>query len=523
MKPARCPNSKLAAKILRLPAGSCSLSVVLAAGLAGCRAGSAPETKVLPPVVVTESRRMTLPIIVHPIGTTRAIEEVTIRARVRGFLTEKHFEYGTNVKKNELLLVIDEKPFKVLLDEAIAQRESADASLKKAIASKGPEVAKAQLALSQAQARLDEIEERRSHNLLVRKAASQEDYDRAEAQKRKSQAQVEADQASLSQAVADYDIGILSARASVHNARAAVDDAEINLSYCRMYAPISGRIGELKVKVGNLVGDAGQTELVTIEQLDPMGLDLHPSARYLPSATALLAAGVEVDLSVEGARRHPHRGKATFIDNRVDATTSTFLLRAEVANPDGSVLPGQYIRATVIIGNYQDAVVVPDQAVVQGLDGYRVYVVDATNKVQINKVSPVVEYEGLRVLEDGLEAGQRIIVDGIQLVRADQFVDPTVVPLEQFIRPDVEPQNIDPRFDSRVSRITGADSNDVKGSPGVEKSNPHGKDSIPSSQKPADSKANPPGRDSIPSSEKPADSKGNPALRATKPAANPAR
>ncbi len=93
------------------------------------------------------------------------------------------------------------------------------------------------------------------------------------------------------QAVADYEIDIDNAKAEVDRAQAAVEDAEINLGYCKMYAPIDGRIGELKVKVGNLVGDAGLTELVTIEQLDPMGLDLRPPARYLPEATALLGDG----------------------------------------------------------------------------------------------------------------------------------------------------------------------------------------------------------------------------------------
>ena len=94
--------------------------------------------------------------------------------------------------------------------------------------------------------------------------------------------------------MADYKIDIDNAKAEVARAQAAVDDAQLNLGYCRMYAPIDGRIGELKVKVGNLVGDAGQTELVTIQQLDPMGLDLRPPARYLPEATALLEAGVAV-------------------------------------------------------------------------------------------------------------------------------------------------------------------------------------------------------------------------------------
>jgi len=471
---------------------------------------------------------MTLPIIVHPIGTTRALEEVTIRARVRGFLTEKLFEYGTNVKKDQLLLVIDEKPFKVQLAEAKAQLEAADASLTKATASKGPEVAKAKLSLSLAQMRLDAIEERRSNNLLQRKAASPEDYDRAAAQKLKSDAQVEADQASLAQEIADYEIGMLSARADVDKARAAVDDATISLGYCRMRAPISGRIGELKIKVGNLVGDPGQTELVTIEQLDPMGLDLHPSARHLPSATALLAAGLEVDLSVEGARRHPYRGTAIFIDNQVDPSTSTFLLRAQVPNPDGSILPGQYIRSTIVIGDYVDAVVVPTEAVVQGLEGYRVYVVDAENNVQVTKVSPVDEIQGLRVLEAGLEAGRKVIVDGIQLVRPGQPVDPTAAPFERFIRPDAEPFTVDPRFNSRVSRIRGMDSTiPTPSGPVIEKSNPPGKAPNPSPAMPPgqpipDSRFPTPGS-SNPSSAKPTDPTVNPAEPATKPAVKPAR
>ncbi len=102
------------------------------------------------------------------------------------------------------------------------------------------------------------------------------------------------------------------------NAEAAVADARVNLGYTRMVAPIAGRIGELKVKLGNLVGDSGATELVTIQQLDPMGLDFRPPARYLPVATALLSRGLPVSLTVEGDRVHPHVGKAIFIDNTVD-------------------------------------------------------------------------------------------------------------------------------------------------------------------------------------------------------------
>ncbi len=400
---------------------------------------------------------MTIPIIVYPIGTSRALEEVTIRARVKGFLTERHFEYGKNVKKGDLLLVIDEKPFQAAYDQNKAQLEAANAELEKTTASKSREISAANLEIDQAQLRLDEVEERRARILLARKAASQEDFDRAEAQKRKSAARVKGDGASLEQSRSDYKVDIDGAKADVAKAQAALEDAKLNLGYCRMFAPIDGRIGELKVKVGNLVGDAGLTELVTIEQLDPMGLDLHPPARYVPEATALLSAGVTIDLTVEGERRHPHKGKAIFIDNKVDEQTSSFLLRAEVSNPLGTILPGQYLRAMMTVGEYVDAVVVPEESVLEGQEGTRVFVVDASNNVAVAKVRTVDSYRGLRVLESGLEAGQRVIVEGVQLVRAGQTVAPVPAPLEQFISEEVAPLPGDQRFNSRVSRIPGRD------------------------------------------------------------------
>src|SRR5262249_26880358 len=138
-------------RLFGLLAGSAA-TVALGLGLAGCKATAEPHRVPPPPVVtVTESRRMTLPIVVYPIGTTRARRDVNIRARVKGFLTEKHFDEGGLVKKGRLLLVIDEQPFKIALEQAESQLAAAEAVLRKAIASKAAEVARAQLALDQAQ------------------------------------------------------------------------------------------------------------------------------------------------------------------------------------------------------------------------------------------------------------------------------------------------------------------------------------------------------------------------------------
>ena len=199
-----------------------------------------------------------------------------------------------------------------------------------------------------AQLRLDQIEERREHNLLARNAASQDDYDSAEAQKQKSAAQVESDQASLAQADADYEMATFGSRpkSPMPRPRSKMPRSTWAIAAC---SPRSiGRIGELKVKLGNLVGDTGETDLVTIQQLDPMGLDLHPAARYLPAATALLTAGPRGRCSRRGrTSASPSSARPSSSTTRSTRDTSTFLVRAEVPNPDGSILPGQYIKATV--------------------------------------------------------------------------------------------------------------------------------------------------------------------------------
>jgi len=333
---------------------------------------------------------------------------------------------------------------------------TAKAALARARASKEPDVARAQVELDRAQVLLDQAEERRSRSLLARRALSQEDYDKAEAQIKKSTAQLAADEAKLEQSRSDYVINIDTAEAQVAEAEAALEDARVNLSYTRMYAPIAGRIGELKVKVGNLVGDGGATELVSIQQLDPMGVDIRPPARYLPNATALLARGLPVKLLVEGERPHPYIGKALFIDNTVDPTTSTFLVRAEVPNPDGSLLPGQYVKVELTVGEYAGALLVPEQAVSETQQGARVFVVDAGNRVEAAKVQPVDHYRGLRVLESGIEPGQRVIVEGIQLVRPGQPVEPTEAPFESYLRETREPSALDRRFLSPISRLPGS-------------------------------------------------------------------
>ena len=417
--------------------------------LPGCspKVGAA-RTPPPPVVTVVEARRMTVPVMAEPIGTTRALQEVSIRARVRGFLKEIHFQEGAEVKKGQLLFVIDEEPFKAKLADAQAALEQAEAALKKANDSKSREVARAQLAVGQSMLALAEVEERREQLLYKRNASSVEDVQRKQAMRQKDAAQVEADKASLDQANADYETAIVAARADVDGAKARVTDARIDLSYCRMFSPIDGRIGLAQVKLGNLVGPAtgggpaDYTELGVVRQLDPMGVDIQVSSRYLDRVTRLIAQGLPVEVSrpgLEGEEARRHRGKATVIDNAIDPSTSTFLVQAEVSNPEKSLLPGEYVKADVKVGEARDAVVVPEQAVIETQAGPAVYTVDGQGKVAVAPVRATITYEGLRVLESGLEPGQAVIVEGLQSVRAGLTVKAEPAPADAFRVPGPGP------------------------------------------------------------------------------------
>lgn len=421
---------------------ACGIVVTMALTLAGCSGGkeASPGAAASKPLVtVAEAVRETVPIVAAGgNGTTRALEEVTIRARVTGFLTEIHFKEGQDVKKDTLLLVIDKKPFENQRDQAVAKLDEAKAALEKAEKSKAREVAKAQVGVDDAMLTLAEVEARRERALFERNATPKEEVNRKDALFKKAQAQIESSKASFDQAKADYDVNISGAKASVESAQAALQDALIELGYCEMRTPIDGRIGELKVKVGNLVGPDKDTDLVTIRQLDPMGVDFRPSSRHLPLLTALIKKGLKVSLIIQGGQKNeqtfPHQAEAFFINNQVDLTTSTVLVKARVRNPDESLLPGEYIRASTVVGEIKDAVVVPERAVFEAQEGPTVYVVDngVVQRVPVTTADEATS-AGRVVITKGLIPGQKVIVEGHQFVRPGMEVEAALVP------PDMPP------------------------------------------------------------------------------------
>jgi RND family efflux transporter MFP subunit len=413
------------------------LSSILAVALAigpGC--GETNRYIEPPPPEVTIARPSTRDVTnyIEVTGTTQPVLSVDIRARVKGFLKERHFKEGSIVKQGQLLLVIDEVPFQVQLDQAKTRLAEAEASLKKARQSRSREVARAQLALDESQLRLAQLDENRQRSLFSKNAGTREEMDRTEANRKKNEAQVDATRASLDQAEADFETNILGAEANVGAARTAVRNAEIELGYCRMYSPLDGRISRINYHEGNLVGDGSSSLLATIVKIDPiyayMNVSEYDLLRYRTRSGSPGQPGVdsapmpmELGLSNEGDL-YPHRGEADYQDPGVDAGTGTIRVRGLFPNPDLSLLPGFFVRIRVPLDRRKDALLVPERALGIDQTGTYLLVVNKDNVVEYRPVKTGALQDGLRVVEGSIGPNDQVVVDGLLRARPKLKVSP---------------------------------------------------------------------------------------------------
>jgi len=399
---------------------------VLALATAGCGGGNAYVPPPPPEVVVRNPERRAVTSYLEYTGTTRAFERVELRARVRGFLRERLFKVGAEVKAGQLLMVIDEQPFAVSVDQARARRDEAEAALKKAEESKAREVAQAQLDVDRAQLVLARIDEARNKNLLSRSAGSREEVDKSEANLKRYEAQVEADRANLEQSKADYEINILSARSNLLAAASMVRNAEIDLGYCRIAAPIDGRISVNELDVGNYVGDGQATVLATIVKSDPIFAYVNVSEDDLLKVRRLAQVAeqggdpgalppMEMGLSDEDG--YPHAGRTDYTDPEVDAGTGTVRVRGVFANADRRITPGLFVRVRMPLERSENALLVPDRALGADQQGSYLLVVGPEGVVERRGVKPGTEVDGLRVVEGKLDVQDRVVVDGLQRAR----------------------------------------------------------------------------------------------------------
>jgi membrane fusion protein (multidrug efflux system) len=400
---------------------------------AGCKskAKQAAAQATPPAVIVMPVTQRTVPIYSEYVGQTQADNTVELRARVEGVLQKVYFREGAPVRKGQLLFTIDKRPFQAALQSAKAMTIKAVSDL--AQAQQRTDVLQAQAELADAQAVLTRADQdvARLAPLAKEKAVTEQDLDAAIANQKSARASVDAKRANLTNLEAAVKYTIERARAEVSAANARVTQAELDLSYCDIYSPISGIIGFLQVDEGNLVGRGDATLLATVSASDPLLVDFNVSEiEYLkltdPGTAGKRAGDLRFELLLSDESVHPHVGQFRVADRTVDPQTGTMKVEATFPNPGSYLRPGQFARVRVAVSEKENAILVPQRAV-QELQGTKtVMVVDKDNKVAVRSVRLGDKVDKDVVVLDGLNAGERVIVEGMQKVRPGAQVNPSV-------------------------------------------------------------------------------------------------
>ncbi|HUR41917.1 MAG TPA: efflux RND transporter periplasmic adaptor subunit [Verrucomicrobiae bacterium] len=358
-------------------------ALVLVAALAACGADASPQSKpTAPPVSVAEVVTQDLAEWDEFTGRLEAQDKVELRPRVAGYVEAVEFFEGTRVQKGQVLFRIDPRPFRAEVDRL-------DAELQRA----------------QAQHQLARSDHQRAQRLVEQDALSREEFERREAAERAAAAQV----------------------AAVNAALAA---ARLNLEFTRVTAPIAGRVGAALVTEGNLVDS--RSLLTTVVSIDPIyvNFDADESVylRHVREPDAVQRArSSDVRVGLADEQGYPHVGRFFFVDNEVNPGTGTIRVRASLPNPDGRLTAGLFARVRVAAGELRSAVLIDERAVGTDLGHKFVLALKPDNTVEYRAVTlgPVVD--GLRVVRDGLRAGDVIVVNGLQRARPGGAVTPQKV------------------------------------------------------------------------------------------------
>ena len=371
--------------------------VSVALMLVGCTRQPPPIAE-LPPPEVSVAQPVRREVLDHVVftGNVEAVHEVEIKARVSGFVTAVHFTDGQAVSEGDLLFTIDERPFEIARDSATA------------------EVAKQEAILAE-----QKSEVVRKEKLLPKGAVTQEEYEIAVAKRDANAAMLDAAKAQLAQ-------------------------AELDLSFCRVTSPVTGRISRRFVDVGELVSgtEASATRLTAVASIDPVYVVFEADERSVILASQRAAAkmadteeqtvewrnikelAIPVDVQLVTDEGFPRRGVLDFVDIAVLAGTGTVRCRAVLENPERLLMPGMFVRARLPFGDPRSALLVPERAIGTDQGNKFVYVVDDNNRVAIRPVSLGFLSEGLRVIDAGLSEADRVITSGLTRVRPGITVRP---------------------------------------------------------------------------------------------------
>lgn len=371
--------------------------------LTGCDNNKSEQAAQQPPAVgVVTLKSEPLKISTELPGRTSAYRVAEVRPQVSGIILKRNFVEGSDVKAGQSLYQIDPATYQAAYDSA-----------------------KGDLTQAQANARIAQLTVKRYKPLLGTKYISQQDYDTAVA------------------TAAQND-------AAVQVAKANVETARINLAYTKVTSPISGRIGKSSVTEGALVQNAQTTALATVQQLDPMYVDVTQSSEDFMRLRSELESGqlkqndgkANVTLLMQNGNSYPQTGTLEFSDVTVDETTGSITLRAIVPNPNHALLPGMFVRARLDEGTNPNALLVPQQAVTRTPTGQAtVMVVGADNKVEARQVTTSQAIGDKWLVTDGVKAGERVISTGLQRAKPGAQVTPQEVSDDAKAAPGSKPQS----------------------------------------------------------------------------------
>jgi membrane fusion protein (multidrug efflux system) len=396
--------------LLRAPrASACVLGATLVA--AGCEPQGAPPAPPPLSIAVVEAVARDVPVTLELVGQTRGSVDIPIRARVEGFLESLEFVEGGQVSAGQQLYTIDPRPFEARVVEARGR------------------VAEARTLLAKSKADLDRI-----RPLAEMRAVSEQDLDGAQAQ---------------------YDAAV----GNLQAAEAQLDQAEIELSYTVINSPIDGRIGISAAKVGEFVGrEPNPVVLNYVSQADPIRVRFAINERdYLRLARqvsdlrsaqdqfgrrssgsaegeASQDEGRSLQLILADGSVHSYPGKVVGYDAAINPTTGTFTIEADFPNPGGIVLAGQFARVRAVVEERKDAVLIPQRAVSELQGIFRAFVVDDDNVAKLRTLELGPAIGNLRIVESGVEAGERVAVEGLLRLTNDALVDPRVTTMEELTK-----------------------------------------------------------------------------------------
>jgi membrane fusion protein, multidrug efflux system len=342
------------------------LAITTAALINGCSRRSANKTVAGVPVLVAPAAVTNVPVRIDPppVGHVTAYSTVTVHSQIQGMISEIHFQEGQEVKQGDLLFTIDPRPSQAALDQARANLER-----------------------DQAQFEYAKINFLREQKLFDQKLISQDELD-------------------TNRASMNALLGTVSAD------KAAISNALLNLDYCQIRAPIAGKTGGLQSFVGNVVKAPDDT-LLTITQIHPIYVVFAVPEQYLPEIRRQMnTATLKVLVTFQDMQAAPPQGDLTFIDNTVDTTTGTILLKATFTNADNVLWPGQFVQVELTLSEMTNVVVVPSQAVQTGQTGQYVYVVKTDQTVEQRPVTIGIVYNNKTVVTTGLAAGETVVTDG---------------------------------------------------------------------------------------------------------------